>query len=143
MRFATDGGKRLLYALIFLVLTVIEVLIALFVHDAFIRPYGGDILITILLCALVRVFLPNGLPLLPLYVFLFSVGVELLQACDFVTRIGLSQNRFVRIILGTSFSYLDLLCYFIGCAAFFGAERWIHHNRRKKSTKIPTALPRE
>ena len=41
---------RLGYGLAALLLFVIEVLIALFVRDRFIRHYGGDILVTLLIC---------------------------------------------------------------------------------------------
>lgn len=39
--------KRIMYAAAFLILLAAEVLIALFVRDRFIRPYGGDILVKI------------------------------------------------------------------------------------------------
>ena len=41
---------RMGYGLAALLILVIEVLIALFVRDRFIRPYGGDILVTLLIC---------------------------------------------------------------------------------------------
>ena len=37
--------KRLYYLIVFITLMVIEVLIAVYVHDSFIRPYIGDILV--------------------------------------------------------------------------------------------------
>ena len=40
--------RRIVYALIALGLLAVEVLIALFVHDNFIRPYVGDVLVTVL-----------------------------------------------------------------------------------------------
>jgi hypothetical protein len=60
------------YFLWALVLLAAECLIGAFVRDAFIRPYVGDMLITVLLCCLMRVLLPNGSRLLPVWVFLFS-----------------------------------------------------------------------
>ena len=60
---------RLLYLLSFLVLLGIEILIALFVHDEFIRPYIGDVLAVIVLYAAVRIIRPDGIRLLPLYIF--------------------------------------------------------------------------
>ena len=40
--------RRGIYAIAFVLLLVTEVLIALFVRDRFIRPYGGDILVTVI-----------------------------------------------------------------------------------------------
>lgn len=41
--------KRLSYFLIFCSLMAVEICIALFVHDSLIRPYVGDMLVTLLL----------------------------------------------------------------------------------------------
>ena len=68
---------KLVYALLFFAVFVLEVLIALFVNDSFIRPFGGDILVTVLLCLFVRAFFPVKTKLLPVYVFLFAVAVEI------------------------------------------------------------------
>ncbi|MBQ8402784.1 MAG: DUF2809 domain-containing protein [Clostridia bacterium] len=120
---------RLLYAAAFLLLLAVEVCIALFVRDRFIRPYGGDILVTVLICCFLRIFLP-GLPYLPVYVFLFAMAVEVGQYFDFVALLGLGENRFFRILLGSTFSMADLFCYLIGCVLFTAAERICRRKRR-------------
>ena len=117
--------KRLTYALAFLILLITEILIALFVRDDFIRPYGGDILVTVLICAAVRIVVPTGVRLLPLWVFLFAAGVEIGQYFDFVTLLGLGNIAFFRILLGSTFSFADLLCYAAGCALFWLGEKII------------------
>ena len=71
--------KRLQYASATILLLLVEVCIAIFVHDDFVRPYVGDILASLLLYVFVRVFLPKNHTLLPLWIFLFAVGVECLQ----------------------------------------------------------------
>ncbi len=113
---------RLFYLLAFLLIFTVELLIALFVRDRFIRPYGGDILVTVLLCCFLRVFLPNGVPLLPLWVFLFASAVEFAQAANFVTLLGLGDSVLFRTLLGTTFSPADILCYGTGCLLFAGTE---------------------
>ena len=115
--------RRNIYAIAFILLLIIEVLIALFVRDAFIRPYGGDILVAVLICCFVRIFFPEKTKLLPLWVFLFAAAVEVGQYFDYVTLLGLGNIEFFRILLGTSFSAADILCYGIGCLIFFGAEK--------------------
>lgn len=106
--------KRIAYALAFVTLVVIEVLIALFVRDSFVRPYGGDIIVIAVLYAFVRIFIPQKLKLLPLYLFAFAVFVECAQAVDYVSLLGLSEIKFFKILLGTSFSWYDVACYGAG-----------------------------
>ena len=122
--------KRILYAGVFLALLITEVLIALFVHDKFIRPYFGDVLITVLLCAFVRIFFPKGIRLLPLYVFLFAVAVEFGQYFRMVELLGLADIRFFAVLMGTSFSWYDIVCYGVGCVAFAGIDYLIAHKKR-------------
>ena len=67
--------KRLCYAITTSVLLVIEVLIALFVHDNFVRPYIGDVLVVIVIYTFVRIFIPEKCRLLPLWIFVFAVSM--------------------------------------------------------------------
>ncbi len=113
---------RIWYAICFIIIFAIEVLIALFVNDAFIRPYGGDILVTVLICCFVRILFPSGIRLLPLWVFLFAAAVEVAQYFDFVSLLGLGDIAFFRILLGTAFSFIDIICYAVGCVLFFAGE---------------------
>ena len=117
--------KRLVYLGLTFVLLAVEVLIALFVHDNFIRPYIGDVLVTVLICAFLRIFIPKGVKLLPLYVFIFAAGVEVLQYFRIVELLGLSDNRFFSILIGSVFDVKDVVCYGIGCVIFFFGEKII------------------
>ena len=125
-----ETKKRISYALITLGLLAVEVLIALFVHDKFIRPYIGDVLVTVLICAFLRIFIPKGVKLLPLYVFIFAAGVEVLQYFRLVEMLGLSDNRFFSILIGSVFDVMDIICYGVGCVAVFAVEKIIqkHEN---------------
>ena len=120
-------SPRIWYIVSFLALLLTEVLIALFVRDQFLRPYGGDILVTVLLCCFVRCFFPTGIRLLPVWVFLFAAAVEAGQAFDIVSRLGLGESAFFRILVGSVFSPADLICYGIGCGAFFLGEQALRH----------------
>ena len=122
---------RLAYALLFCGLFFVEFLIALFVHDNFIRPYLGDVLVTVLICSFLRVFIPKGVTALPAFVLLFATIVEVGQYFDFVKLIGLENNPFVSVLLGRTFSVADILCYAVGCCIFFVIDRAIfnHLNR--------------
>lgn len=118
-------NKRFLYLLIFCGLLVTEIVIALFVNDAFIRPYVGDMLVTLLLCCLFRVIVPTNVRLLPVYVFIFAAGVEVGQYFDLVALLGLADNKVISIALGRTFSWMDLACYAVGCVAAYVLDRVI------------------
>ena len=114
--------RRILYAAAAAILFVAEVCIALFFRDALIRPYGGDVLVTVLLCCLVRALSGKEIASLPLWVFLFAVLVELLQAAGIASRIPAGWTV-VHIAVGGVFSWADLLCYALGSFLFFLCER--------------------
>ena len=121
---------RLLYAGSFLLLLITEILIGLYVHDNFIRPYIGDVLVTVLLCCLCRTIVPTGIKALPIYVFVFAALVEFAQFFEIVRILGLEHNRLISTIIGTSFSPIDLICYAVGCLIFWAvvkAIRMISH----------------
>ena len=106
-------------------LFITELLIALFVRDAFIRPYVGDMLVVVLLYTCVRVILPERPRLLPLYVFLFAALVEGLQEINIVELLGLQNNRFFSILIGTTFDIKDIICYGAGCVLCGLWEMWL------------------
>jgi hypothetical protein len=117
-------GRRAIWLLCFLLLLGIEVLIALFVHDGFIRPYGGDIIVVILLGCLVRSICPGGKLWLSPALFVFAVAVETAQYFHIVDLIGLGHISFFRVLIGTSFAWADIWCYGVGCVLFFLAD-WL------------------
>ena len=107
--------KRLIYALATIILIAVEVLIALFVHDNFVRPYIGDVIVVVVVYCFVRIIIPEKVHLLPLYVFLFAIMVEVLQYFHIVDLLGLGNSTFFRILIGGVFDFKDILCYGIGC----------------------------
>ncbi len=115
--------RRVWYAAAAVLLLLTEIGIALFVRDAFWRPYGGDILVTVLLCCLLRAVLLRRIPYLPLWVFLFAAAVECAQALGLASLIPQGWTV-VRIAVGSSFSVWDLVCYAAGCLLFSGIE-WL------------------
>ena len=123
--------KRIPYIIASAVLLAAEILIGLFVHDRFVRPYFGDVLVTALLCCLVRIAVPEKWKSLALWVFLFSVFVEFTQLWGLSKWLGV-DGTLLGVILGSSFSYMDILCYFCGCLAFFLIERYFPGRRPAK-----------
>ena len=123
---------RLGYGLAALLILAAEVLIALFVRDRFIRPYGGDILVTLLICCVIRVILPRNYRL-PIGggVLLFAVLVEIGQYFGLVYLLGLGHIKFFRILIGTGFSWWDMLCYGAGCAVFVAADALLPSSKKE------------
>ena len=116
-------NKRSFYLAMTVFWLAVEVVIACYVHDRFIRPYVGDVLVVVVVYCFVRIWVPQGVRLLPLYVFLFAAGVEVLQYFHLVELLGVGKNIFLRIVLGSVFDLKDILCYGIGCVFLEGFER--------------------
>ena len=72
-------------------------------------------IVVVLIWALLKIIFTKT-HLLPLWVFLFACFVEFTQYIKLVELIGLSHIAFFRTIMGTSFSWWDILCYAAGCA---------------------------
>lgn len=110
------------YALISLCLLLIETGIALFVHDHFIRPFVGDVLVVALVYTCVRMLLQG--PALPIAagVLVFACSVEGAQALHLVQRLGLEHHTLARIIIGSTFDWMDILAYVLGTALVLAVE---------------------
>ena len=104
-------------------LFVIEVLVALFAHDSFVRPYGGDYLVVILLYCGVRTFIKAAPVKIAVAVLLFAYTIEVLQYFNIVDRLGLSGNAIARTVIGYGFDLLDLLAYTLGIITVVLLER--------------------
>lgn len=97
-----------------LFLLVIEVLIAVYVHDNFVRPYLGDYLVVMLMYCALRTFI-NASPIkIAVAVLLFAYLIELLQYVHLVDRLGLADNQFAKTVIGYGFEWFDLLAYTLG-----------------------------
>ena len=120
-----NSKLRLVYGTGFVILLITEILIGLYVHDNFVRPYIGDVLVTILLCCLCRTVIPKGIKALPIYVFVFATLVEVAQYFQIVKLLGLENYPLLSTLIGTSFSFIDIICYGMGCLIFWVAEKAI------------------
>ena len=105
---------QLRYFSFFLVLFIVEVLIARYAHDAFVRPYIGDFLVVILLYCLIKSFCNVPTLLTAVGVLFFSYTVEILQYFKLVELLGLQNYSLARILIGTTFQWGDLVAYAIG-----------------------------
>ncbi|TDP61960.1 DUF2809 domain-containing protein [Flavobacterium dankookense] len=110
------------YFLSFLLLFVIEVLIALYVHDDFIRPYFGDFLVVLLLYCFLMGFIKSNKYIIAVIVLIFAFLIEFAQFLNVIKLFGLQNNTLARTVIGTSFSNHDLLIYFLAFIIVIGFE---------------------
>lgn len=102
------------YLAIAVLLFLIEILIALFVHDKFVRPYFGDYLVVILIYCFLKSFVNLSVWSAALIVLVFSFTVEIGQYFNMIGLLGLQHSAFARTIIGNSFAWIDLMAYVAG-----------------------------
>lgn len=106
--------KRLIFLAVFVFLFFVEVLIALYVHDDFIRPYVGDMIVTVVVWSFARIVFPYKFRLMSLYVMIFAILVEIGQYFNYVDILRIT-NPILVTMMGTSFAWADIACYAVGC----------------------------
>jgi hypothetical protein len=114
------------HALIASIIFSIELVIAISVHDNFIRPFIGDVLVVILLFFTCKSFIKTNNEKLILAVLVFSFAIEIGQYFNLVKAIGLSGNKVARIIIGSTFDFKDLAAYATGAAILYILNRASH-----------------
>ncbi|MEH2232900.1 MAG: DUF2809 domain-containing protein [Nostoc sp.] len=102
------------YFYLTLLLFLIEICIAVFVNDSFIRPFIGDVLVVILIYCFVKAFLNIHSSIGALSVFAFSCAIEILQYFNFVNNLGLQKYKILAVALGSIFDWKDIFAYAIG-----------------------------
>lgn len=108
---------------LFILLFIIEVLIALYVRDQIIRPYIGDVLVVILIYCFVKSFIEIKTMTLAILVLLFAFCVETLQYFSLVEKLGLQDNKLARVVIGSSFEWIDIGCYVVGVVIVLIVEK--------------------
>lgn len=113
--------KRMWFLAVTLALLGIEIFIGVCVHDRFVRPYLGDTLVVMLLWAAVRIAFPERLPWLSGAVFAFACLVEVTQLIPLCDLLGI-RSTLIRVLMGTSFAWEDILAYAAGCLLTAGHD---------------------
>ena len=118
-------------------LFVIEVIIATKLNDyTFIRAYFGDFWVVILVYCAVKAFWNVEAKRLAIGVFAFAVAVELAQL--FRVADVLQLTGWARVVVGTSFSFHDVLMYAAGCLVVWWVD--VHLSRCVDTLKIYLTL---
>jgi len=118
---------RYRYFIFTVILFLIELYIAAFVHDEIIRPYIGDLLVVILIYCLLRSFLNTSVRPITISTLLFSYTIEILQYLNIVEVLGFKDSKLARILIGTNFSWIDILLYTTGIALVLLIEKMINN----------------
>ena len=98
------------------ILLVVEIGIALFVRDRFVRPYLGDVLAVILVYCGLRALFPLGPWQAAGLAFGIATAIEFGQLIGILDMLGLRSNVIARTVLGTGFEWKDFLAYGAGAA---------------------------
>ena len=109
--------------LIAIFIFIVEVLIATKLKNIFfVRAYLGDVFVVMLMYYFITAFFDFNSKKLIVGIFIFSCLIEFAQYFHFGELMGFKDNRIVMIMLGNSFSWLDILCYFAGCVILYLIE---------------------
>ncbi len=121
--------RRLVFLALFIFIFIVEVLIALYVHDDFVRPYVGDMIVTILVWSFARIVFPQKFRLMSLYVMIFATLIEVGQYFNYVELLGVQNNPVLVTVMGTSFAWADIACYAVGCVVAAVADYFLFRKK--------------
>jgi hypothetical protein len=124
------------YLLAASLLFLLEVFIASFMHDKFIRPYAGDFLATIFLYCLARGVLAAPPQQVALGTLFTAYLLEALQYVHLLQWLGWQHWHLARVVLGSQFEWADLLAYTLGTGLIMSLEEL------GRSVGQPTSWPR-
>jgi Protein of unknown function (DUF2809) len=115
-------------------LLAIELSIAAWAHDAWLRPYGGDVLACVLVYVLIRASTGLGRRHALVLAYATAVAVELAQWAALLERSGLAHHTWLRVAAGTVFDLGDLAAYTLGAAlAALGESVALHRDESRRA----------
>lgn len=117
-------NMKLKFSLKYFLLTVfiflVEVLIATQLKDIFfVRAYLGDVIVVMLLYTFAKSFVKVNEQKLIAGILIFSFLVEFAQYFNIAEKLGFRPGSLMYIVIGNSFSWIDILCYAIGCLLLY------------------------
>jgi hypothetical protein len=127
---------NLKYFLIFILIFIVEVIIAIYIKDNFIRPYFGDYLVIFLVYYFTLSFIDTNKNKIAIGVLVFAFAVEMTQYFQLLSYFNLEKNRILRIVAGNTFSFEDLIIYIL---AFLTIIFFNRYNSKTLSDRKPTS----
>ncbi|PKA83604.1 uncharacterized protein DUF2809 [Ulvibacter sp. MAR_2010_11] len=101
------------YAVITIILLLVEIAIALFHFHPIVRGFLGDVLVVILLYTFLRTFLLISPVKIALGALLFAFTIEFVQILNPVEFFEI-HSKILQTVIGSSFDPWDLVAYSIG-----------------------------
>ena len=106
--------KNKTFAIITLMVFIIEVLIATVFKKTVLRPVFGDFLVVILIYAFFKA-ITHWKPLhIGIGVLAFSYLIEFSQRIHILDKLSIKPNKATELLLGSSFDWYDVLAYTLG-----------------------------
>ncbi|PWN65634.1 ribosomal maturation YjgA family protein [Chryseobacterium viscerum] len=108
------------YFLLTLLIFLVEILIATKLSGIFfVRAYLGDVIVVMLMYTFVKSFVKVNDQKLILGILIFSFLVEFAQYFHIAEKLGFRPGSLMYIVIGNSFSWIDNLCYAVGCLILY------------------------
>ena len=109
------------YFLYTLLLFAVEVIIATTLKDiVWIRAYLGDVIVVWLVYTFLLSFVSfQDKNKVAFWVLMLAFAVEIAQFFNFAAHLGFEDGSVMSIILGNSFSWLDMGCYLLGASVIW------------------------
>jgi hypothetical protein len=106
----------------------------------FIRYFLGDLIVVILIYTSIRTILNSSKKTTALAVLIISFSIESLQYFNGISLLGLENNTLAKLIIGTTFSWTDLLAYSIGIGIIISTEKinLFHQHNPEDKKSVPT-----
>lgn len=106
--------------------TVIVFIVCVIIFNVrihFIRYVVGDFFVVIFMYTLIKSLFPKISPiLLTTAILVYSIAIEVLQFFHLPQYFG-TEKLWVKILLGSSFSFGDILAYFLGIVSAYWLDR--------------------
>ena len=124
------------YFVLTILIFLVEVLIATKLKNIFfVRAYLGDVIVVILLYTFVKSFFIINNQKLILGILAFSCLIEFAQYFNIAEKLGFRPGSLMYIVIGNSFSWIDILCYAAGCFILYLWVKYSESIQVKKLTK--------
>lgn len=120
------------YFILFILLLFTEIVIAKYA-SGFVRHTLGDYLVVFLLYSFIRSFTKLSINKTALLVLAIAFGIELLQLTNLQNYYPNKYVHTLKTLLGTSFSFADIVAYTLGVLTILFLEHFMH----KKVNSLP------
>ena len=117
-----------IYFTISILIFLIEILIAKYA-TGFIRHTFGDYLAVMLVYTLIKSVFNFSIEKAALITLAISFVIEFLQLSNLQNLYPEAYSKTLKIILGTSFSFGDLVAYFLGVVTIIFIEKYVRKTR--------------